>query len=269
MNGRSQVIARLAVTLSVCAAALGFSGHAIAADAKDHWAFKKPVEPRIPPVADDSAQKNPIDAFIRSKLEEKSLKAAAPADKRTLIRRAYFDLIGLPPTPQQVAAFEADTSPDAFEKVVDELLASPHYGERWARYWLDVARYSDTKGYVFQEERKYPYAYTYRDWVVRSLNNDLPYDQFLILQIAADQMDLGNDPRLLAAMGFLTVGRRFLNSQPDIIDDRLDVVCRGTMALTVGCARAVTITSSIRFPPKIITRSIRSSTTASSRPNCR
>src|SRR5262249_9538225 len=146
-------------------------------------------------------------------------------------------LTGLPPTAEEVDAFVRDKSPDAFAKVVDRLLASPRYGERWGRYWLDVARYADTKGYVFQEERRYAYAYTYRDWVIRAFNEDLPYDQFLIEQIAADQVAKGDDKRPLAARGFLTLGRRFLNNQADIIDDRIDVVCRGTMALTVGCAR--------------------------------
>src|SRR6185503_11667718 len=109
---------------------------------------------------------------------------------------------------------------------------------RWGRYWLDVARYADTKGYLFEEERRYAFSYTYRDWVVRSLNEDLPYDQFLIQQIAADRLEqTKTDKRPLAALGFLTLGRRFLNNQPDIIDDRIDVVCRGTMALTVACAR--------------------------------
>jgi hypothetical protein len=204
---------------------------------KDHWAFKKPQEPKVPEVKDKGWAKNGIDPFILAKLEAKGLKAAPTADKRTLIRRATFDLTGLPPTPEEVAAFEADTSPDAFAKVVDRLLASPHYGERWARHWLDVARYADSKGYVFEEERKFPFAYTYRDWVVRALNEDLPYDQFLVQQVAADKLPPGEDKRPLAAMGFLTIGRRFLNNQPDIIDDRLDVVTRGMMALTVQCAR--------------------------------
>jgi hypothetical protein len=202
-----------------------------------HWAFRKPVEPAIPEVKTKEWIQTPIDSFVLAKLEAAGLQPAPPADKRTLIRRAYFDLIGLPPTPEEVAAFVSDGSPEAFAKVVDHLLASPHYGERWGRYWLDVARYSDTKGYVFQEERRYPYAYTYRDWVIKSLNDDLPYDQFLIDQIAADQLNLGDHKETLAAMGFLTLGRRFLNSKPDIIDDRIDVVCRGTMAMTVGCAR--------------------------------
>lgn len=222
------------------------------ADAKDFWSFKKPVEPVIPAVKGNWA-KTPIDALILAKMQEKGLSPAPIADKRTLIRRATFDLTGLPPTGEEVAAFESDPSANAFEKVIDRLMASPAYGERWARHWLDVARYADTKGYVFQEERRYPFAYTYRDWVVNALNADLPYDQFLIDQIAADRVveqesKIGSGPiassfldtranSKLAAMGFLTLGRRFLNNQADIIDDRLDVVCRGTMALTVGCAR--------------------------------
>ena len=144
---------------------------------------------------------------------------------------------GLPPTPEEVAAFLADKSPDAFEKVVDRLLASPRYGERWGRHWLDVARYADTKGYVFEEDRHYPYSYTYRDYVIRAFNEDLPYDQFLKQQIAADLMPNGDDKRPLAALGYLTLGRRFVNNIHDIIDDRIDVVCRGMMGLTVACAR--------------------------------
>ncbi len=205
--------------------------------AEEHWAFKKPVEPVVPAVKDASRAKNPIDAFVLATLESKNMTPAPQADKQTLIRRAYFDLVGLPPTADEVAAFEADASPEAFAKVVDRLLASPHYGERWGRYWLDIARYSDTKGYVFEQERRFPYAYTYRDYVIRAFNEDLPYDQFLIQQIAADKLDLGADKRPLAAMGFLTVGRRFLENPQDIIDDRIDVVTRGTMALTVQCAR--------------------------------
>jgi len=153
------------------------------------------------------------------------------------VRRATFDLTGLPPTPAEIKAFTEDQSPDAYEKLIDRLLASPHYGERWGRHWLDVVRYADTKGYVFEEERRYAASYTYRDWVIRALNDDLPYDQFLIQQIAADRLDLKQDKRPLAALGFLTLGRRFLNNPPDIIDDRIDVVTRGTMALTVSCAR--------------------------------
>ena len=159
------------------------------------------------------------------------------ADKWSLIRRATFGLAGLPPTPEEVAAFLADKSPEAFAKVVDRLLGSPRYGECWGRHWLDVARYADTKGYVFEEERRFPYSYTYRDYVIRSLNEDLSFDRFLIEQLAGDLLPLGEDKRPLAALGFLTLGRRFLNNQHDIIDDRIDVVSRGMMGLTVACAR--------------------------------
>ena len=204
---------------------------------KDHWAFKAPQDGPIPAVKDESWCKTPLDRFVLAKLEQKGLKPAPRAEKRTLLRRATYDLTGLPPTSEEIEAFEADNSPQAFATVVDRLLASPRYGERWGRYWLDVARYADTKGYVFEEERRYPYSYTYRDWVIQALNEDMPYDKFLVQQIAADRLPLGDDKHALAAMGFLTLGRRFLNQQPDIIDDRIDVVTRGTMGLTVTCAR--------------------------------
>ncbi len=202
-----------------------------------HWAFQPVRRPPLPAVKHAKLIQTPVDNFILSKLEAKGLTLSPRADKRTLIRRASYDLTGLPPTPEEVRAFEKDSAPDAFAKVVDRLLASPRYGERWGRYWLDVARYADTKGYVFEEERKYPYSYTYRDWVIRAFNEDLPYDLFLVQQLAADLLPLGEDKRPLAALGFLTLGRRFLNNPPDIIDDRIDVVCRGTMGLTVTCAR--------------------------------
>jgi hypothetical protein len=163
----------------------------------------------------------------------------SPADRPTLIRRATFGLLGLPPTPAEVAAFEFDPAPtaEAFVKIVDRLLDSPHYGERWGRYWLDVARYADNKGYVFFEEQSYPWAYAYRDWVVRAFNEDLPYDRFLVEQLAADQLPLAADRRSLAALGFLTVGGHFMNNVHDIFDDRIDVVTRGLLGLTVTCAR--------------------------------
>jgi hypothetical protein len=146
-------------------------------------------------------------------------------------------LIGLPPTRAEIDTFEADRARDAFARVVDRLLTSPHYGERWGRHWLDVARYADTKGYVFTEERRFPYAYTYRDYVIRAFNEDLPYDRFIVQQLAADRLPPAENPQALAAMGFLTLGRRFLNNVHDIIDDRIDVVSRGLLGLTVGCAR--------------------------------
>jgi hypothetical protein len=212
-------------------------GSGIKTKSADHWAFKPVREPPVPPVKNKRLVQTPVDSFILAKLESKGLTLSSRADKRTLIRRATYDLTGLPPTPAEVRAFEADQAPDAFVKLVERLLGSPRYGERWGRYWLDIARYADTKGYVFEEERRYPYSYTYRDWVIRALNEDLPYDQFLIQQVAADMLPLGEDKRSLAALGFLTLGRRFLNNQTDIIDDRIDVLTRGTMGLTVACAR--------------------------------
>jgi hypothetical protein len=202
-----------------------------------HWAFQPVRKPWVPAVWNTPWTQTPIDHFILAELEKQGMSPSPPADRRTLLRRATFDLTGLPPTPAEVAAFEADPSPDAFARAVDRLLASPAYGERWGRHWLDVARYADTKGYVFTEERRFPYAYTYRDYVIHAFNEDLPFDQFIVQQLAADRLPLGDDQRPLAAMGFLTVGRRFLNNQPDIIDDRIDVACRGFLGLTVTCAR--------------------------------
>jgi len=209
----------------------------IAARARSHWAFQPIKEPPIPPVQNHRWIRTPVDAFLLAKLESQDLTPSPQADKRTLIRRATFDLIGLPPRPEEVAAFIADKSSAAFARVIDRLLASPQYGERWGRHWLDVARFADTKGYVFEEERRYPYSYTYRDYVIRAFNEDLPYNQFIVQQIAADALPLGEDKRPLAALGYLTLGRRFVNNIHDIIDDRIDVVCRGMMGLTVSCAR--------------------------------
>jgi hypothetical protein len=204
---------------------------------EDHWAFQPVRLPPVPEVQDQGWIQTPIDAFILEKLEEKNFTPAPQADKRTLIRRAFFDVTGLPPSPEEVEAFARSEDPEAFVRVVDQLLDSPHYGEKWGRHWLDVARYADTKGYVFEEERRYPYSYTYRDYVIRAFNEDLPFDRFLVEQLAADLLELGEDKRPLAALGFTTLGRRFLNNQHDIIDDRIDVVTRGMMGLTVSCAR--------------------------------
>ncbi|HKD38154.1 MAG TPA: DUF1549 domain-containing protein, partial [Pirellulales bacterium] len=190
------------------------TAEAIAAAGKKHWAFQPVHESPIPSVQNSGWVKNAIDSFVLARLEASHISPAAAADRRTLIRRATFDLIGLPPSPAEFDEFVNDRSPDSFARVVDRLLASPRYGERWGRYWLDIARYADTKGYVFMEDRKYPYAYVYRDWVIEALNNDLPYDKFLIDQLAADRLP-NHDDGSLAAMGFLTVGRRFLNSRPD------------------------------------------------------
>jgi mono/diheme cytochrome c family protein len=206
--------------------------------ARAHWSYQPVKNPPVPKVQSPGWVKTPIDNFILAKLEEKGMTPARPAPRETLIRRATYDLIGLPPTPEEVADFLHDPSPNAFEKVVDRLLASPHYGERWGRYWLDTARYSDTTG---SEEKKgeyrYPFAWTYRDWVINSFNADMPYDKFLKEQISADLMpETKTDPSQLAALGFITVGKRFQNPN-DTIDERIDAVSKGTMAMTVACAR--------------------------------
>ena len=204
---------------------------------RTHWSFQPVKKPALPAVKDAARVATPIDAFVLARLEAKGLTLSPAADRRTLIRRVSMDLHGLPPTPEEVAAFEADRTPDAYARLVDRLLTSPRYGERWGRHWLDVARYADSKGYVFTDERRYPFAYTYRDYVIRAFNEDLPYDQFIVHQLAADQLPLGEDKRPLAALGYLTLGRRFLNNIHDIIDDRIDVTMRGLQGMTVGCAR--------------------------------
>ena len=205
--------------------------------ATNHWAFQRIGSPMIPHVSNREWVKTPVDSFVLAKLDENQLSVSPAANRRSLIRRLTYSLTGLPPTPVDVERFVADTGSDAYNKLVERLLESPHFGEHWARHWLDVARYSDTKGYVYaREERFWVHAWPYRDWVVKSLNDDMPYDLFLLLQLAADQVDDRQEGDL-AAMGFLTLGRRFLGVKRDIIDDRIDVVCRGTMGLTVACAR--------------------------------
>jgi hypothetical protein len=207
---------------------------------KTHWAWQPLTKPAVPAVKDPTWGKTPIDNFILARLEAKDLKPNPPADKRTLIRRATFDLTGLPPTAEEVDAFLKDDSADAFAKVVDRLLASPHYGERWGRHWLDVARYSDTKGQIRRqrEDSNYPYAWTYRDYVIRSFNEDKPFNLFVIEQLAADKLPATTrNPTNLCALGFLTVGDRFMEMPNDIINDRVDVVTKGFLGLTVSCAR--------------------------------
>ncbi len=167
------------------------------------WAFYPVSNPEVPVDFLEEGQENPIDAFVNRKLDANDIIPAEKADKVTLIRRATFDLIGLPPTPKEVADFLADNSPEAFEKVIDRLLASPRYGERWGRHWLDVVRYADTDGFSNDFER--PNAWRYRDYVIRSFNQDKPYDQFIKEQIAGDEID-PNDPEMLIAVGYLRMG---------------------------------------------------------------
>ncbi len=207
-------------------------------EASDHWAYQPVTRPSVPLVGNFSWPSGAMDHFILAKLRENGMRPARRANRRILIRRVTLDLTGLPPTSGEVDRFVADDSPGAYRRVVERLLASPRFGERWGRHWLDLARYADTKGYLAgNQARLFTHSYTYRDYVIDAFNADLPYDRFIIQQVAADKLDLGTDKRPLAAMGFLTLGRRFLNNPHDIIDDRIDVVSRGFMGLTVGCAR--------------------------------
>lgn len=197
-------------------------------DPMQHWAFLPVQKPAVPA----GATGNPIDAFVGTKLKAAGLDFAPEADARTLTRRLYLTLTGLPPTFDQAQA--ADTT-----KLVGDLLSRPSYGERWARVWLDVVRYGDTNGYqVAGRSNFYPYAYTYRDWVVKALNEDMPYDKFVSLQLAADRLTAAtpNSPDL-AALGFYNVGERFISDRILVADDRIDVIGRGLMGLTVACAR--------------------------------
>ncbi len=193
------------------------------------WAFQR-VKNSTPPPGAGTA----IDRFLSAKLSAKGLTPAPPADKRTLLRRVYYDLTGLPPTPAEVDAFLANDSPQAFDAVVDRLLASPRYGERWGRHWLDVARYSDDRLNSTQDE-PYPNAFRYRDWVIQAFNDDMPYDLFVKAQLAADQLDEAE--RRGRSREQLMGGLGMFGLSPKFQDDRIDVVGRGFMALTIACAQ--------------------------------
>ncbi len=215
------------------------------AEQKSFWAFQPPKDPRPPPVKDTAWVRNAIDQFVLARLEEKGLKPAQPAGKATLLRRATFDLTGLPPTPEQMRDFLNDKSPEAFQKVIDRLLASPQYGERWGRHWLDVARYADSTGN--DEDHRYPYAWRYRDYVIESFNHDLPYNRFIREQVAGDLLP-GPNPdtpnrRGIVATGFLALGAKALAQTDkkkmlyDVYDEQVDVTSRAFLGLTVACAR--------------------------------
>src|SRR5579862_7830363 len=212
------------------------------------WAFQKVVKPAVPTPAGRDWVKNDVDAFVLAKLEEKKLTPAPPADKVTLIRRATLDLIGLLPTPEEVQSFVNDNSPDAFAKVVDRLLASPRYGERWGRHWLDVTQYGDTHGY--DKDKRRDNAWPYRDYVIRSFNNDKPYARFIREQLAGDVLYPG-DPDGVVATGFIAAGpwdfvghvelrEGTVEKEKTRLLDRDDMVSN-TMAtfasMTVHCAR--------------------------------
>ncbi|MFN0110560.1 MAG: DUF1549 domain-containing protein [Blastocatellia bacterium] len=205
-----------------------------------HWAFTAPIRPAIPKVANSAWVKNPIDAFVLARLEKEGLKPSPEADRVTLIRRLSLDLIGLPPTPEEVDAFVADQSPRAYEKLVDRLLASPHYGERWGRHWLDAARYADSDGYEKDKQRS---VWFYRDWVINAFNRDLPYDQFVIEQIAGDLLPNPTQDQRVAT-GFLR--NSMINEEGGIepeqfrmeaMFDRMDAIGKGVLGLTIQCAQ--------------------------------
>jgi len=204
------------------------STYVIRRDRQDFWSFQPIGEPQIPMLPYISWPQTSIDFYILEKLEQQGLQPVGPADKRTLLRRAYFDLIGLPPTPEEGDAFLLDDSDKAFASVVDRLLASPHYGERWARHWLDLARYSDGKNGV-RKDIPYPNAYRYRDWVIQAFNDDLPYDQFIKAQIAGDLLPDPDREAMLPGLGFYALAPSG--------DDRVDVTGRVFLGLTIACAQ--------------------------------
>ena len=205
---------------------------------KEHWAFQSIKRSSVP----EAAAGDPIRWFISKSLSKERIDLSPSADRRDWVRRLYYNLIGLPPSYTKLVTLGGDARSDSelSQDLVDELLGSPRYGEHWARLWLDVARFSDTKGYAYgSEEFNFPHAWLYRDWVIGAFNKDLSYKKFVLMQLAADLMLAQGlcDRSDLAAMGYLTLGRRFISVEPDIIDDRIDVVTRGFMGLTVTCAR--------------------------------
>ena len=231
------------VMLTVCAAAARApSGKA------DHWAFKPAARPAVPDTAADPWVRNPIDAFVRAKHQQQGLSPSPAADRRVLIRRATFDLTGLPPTPAEVEAFLSDSSPDAYEKLIDRLLASPAYGERWARHWLDVVHFGETHGY--DKDKPRPNAWPYRDYVIRSLNADKPYSRFVQDQLAGDVLFPG-EPDGVIATGFIAAGPWDFVGHTELREgtvdkaiarsnDRDDMVMTAMstfQSLTVHCAR--------------------------------
>jgi uncharacterized protein DUF1549/uncharacterized protein DUF1553/cytochrome c len=210
----------------------------------NHWAFQPPIDSAVPQTMKSDWSREPLDQFVLAKLEAAQLAPTAVANRQTLIRRATFDLTGLPPTPDEIAEFQADDRPEAFARLVDRLLASPAYGERWGRHWLDVARYADSNG--LDENVAHGNAWRYRDYVVASFNQDQPFDEFLIEQLAGDLLPAADDSarrRLLIATGFLALGPKVLaevdeaKMQMDIIDEQIDTVGRAILGLTLGCAR--------------------------------
>src|SRR5215475_8677767 len=214
-----------------------------ATEKERHWAFRKPVRPTVPKVKNQIRVRNPIHSFIFARLEQEGLAPSPEADRTTLLRRLSLDLTGLPPTPAEIDAYLKDRSPNAYEKQVERLLASPHYGERWGRVWLDAARYADSDGY---EKDKQRWVWFYRDWVINSLNQDKPYDQFIIEQIAGDLLPNARQDQVVAT-GFL---RDSMINEEGGIDpeqfrmeamfDRMDAIGKSILGLTIQCAQCHT-----------------------------
>src|SRR5258706_5997334 len=208
---------------------------------RNWWAFRPSIRQSIPQVSDSRWKANPIDAFIKKALDDHGMEPAPPADRRTLIRRAYLDMIGLLPPPDEVEAFVNDSSPHACEKRIDQLLASPHYGERWGRHWLDVARYADSAGHIHDDDS--PNAWKYRDYVIQSFNNDKPYNRFVIEQLAGDEVEDVTYETLIAT-SFHRIGPRVLFREKqnpqyryEYLNDMIGTTSRAFLGLTVACAR--------------------------------
>lgn len=251
MTTRIKILAAATSVALMLASAYSAEPPAYSEKDRSFWSFqprKVVAPPQFEEAIDRAWVRTPIDAFLLERMKQQGLRPAPETDRATLIRRAYFDMTGLPPTPEEVAAFVADGSPDAWEKVVESLLASPHYGERWGQHWLDVVRYAETEGYEY--DRYLPGLWRYRDYVIQSLNDDKPFNEFLREQLAGDEMVEGepltpvNQERLVAA-GFYRLGavRRNAGNQEvassinEVLTDRTDIVGAAFLGLTVGCAR--------------------------------
>ena len=231
----------------------------VTAEDRQHWSYRPLTHVDPPRVHDSGWCRTPVDRFVLASLEARGIRANAVADRRILIRRVYFDLLGLPPSPEEVNAFAADRAPDAYERLVDRLLASPHYGERWGRHWLDVARYADSDGLESDADR--PTAYHYRDFVIRAMNDDMPYQKFVRWQIAGDEYEPDN-AGALAATGFLAAAlteeltvpmeEEKLRFRFNELDDMAVTTASAFLGLTLGC-RAATTTSMTPSRPAITT----------------
>jgi len=226
---------------SATAASSGYKEKQFTAQDRSWWAFQKPVRDPAPKVAEERWNRNPIDAFVRDMMDKKGLSPAPEADRRTLIRRAYLDLLGLLPPVKEVEAFVNDPAPDAYDKLIDRLLASPHYGERWGRFWLDVVRYADSSGFEF--DMNVDNAWRYRDYVIRAFNEDKPYNRFIIEQLAGDEVDHPTYDSLIATT-YYRIGPRvrfreknYPSYRYDYMDDMIRTTYQGFMGLSVNCAR--------------------------------